>query len=242
MAAGAGPRASNHFRFRCRGPGRWRGGPLRRRVVSGGNTPCRAGAGDFFGSRPGVLRSRDCYRPGTEPNTTPPSDQRANGGGLCWLLRETSRSKMAAASQRRPTSRLQPRDPQGRPPQDGNDCRATGRAADCPAPYRASVGVGGRQAESRSRLRNLHPRSQWGYPRAPPRARAGNPGGPVAPDPGKGAPPCCWCSAGWAGFMRPGEIRPGRAVQRRLDRSCSCSHRKGTGVSSESTPLASGRS
>ncbi|KAM5266905.1 MORN repeat-containing protein 1 isoform 2-T2 [Hipposideros larvatus] len=119
MAAGAGPRASNHFRFRCRGPGRWRGGPLRRRVVSGGNTPCRAGAGDFFGSRPGVLRSRDCYRPGTEPNTTPPSDQRANGGGLCWLLRETSRSKMAAASQRRPTSRLQPRDPQGRPPQDG---------------------------------------------------------------------------------------------------------------------------
>lgn len=119
MAAGAGPRASNHFRFRCRAPGRWRGGPLRRRVVSGGNTPCRAGADDFFGSRPGVLRSRDCYRPGTEPNTTPPSDQRANGGGLCWLLRETSRSKMAAASQRRPTSRLQPRDPQGRPPQDG---------------------------------------------------------------------------------------------------------------------------
>lgn len=55
--------------------------------------------------------------------TTPLSDQRANGGGLCWLLRETFRGKMAAASQRSPTLRLQRRDAPGRPPQDGNGCR-----------------------------------------------------------------------------------------------------------------------
>lgn len=72
MAAGAEPRTSNHFRFRYRRPVRWRGSPLGGRVVSGGNTPYRAGAGAFFGSRPGLLRSRDCYRPETEPPKTTP--------------------------------------------------------------------------------------------------------------------------------------------------------------------------
>ncbi|XP_023377405.1 MORN repeat-containing protein 1 [Pteropus vampyrus] len=120
MAAWAGPRASNHFRFRRWRSGGWRGGPLGGRNVSGGNAPRRAVAVASSGSEPARIRSRDCYCPGTgPPAATPPSDRRANGGGTCWLLRETASGKMAASSQRNPSSRLQRRDLPRRPPQDG---------------------------------------------------------------------------------------------------------------------------
>lgn len=59
MASGAGPRASNHFRFRCGRPGRWRGGRVGGRDVSGGNSPRYASAVASSGSGPRQLRSRD---------------------------------------------------------------------------------------------------------------------------------------------------------------------------------------
>ena len=132
MAVGAELGASNHFRFRCRCPGRWRGGPLDGRDVSGGNAPCCACVLVSSGSGPAELQSRDCYRPGTDPP--------ANGGELCWLLRK------------REAARWQPRAegtraPVGRPGTRGGGRRGTVMAA---GGGRVSVrdGGGGRRASS----------------------------------------------------------------------------------------------
>lgn len=116
MAVGAELGASNHFRFRCRCPGRWRGGPLDGRDVSGGNAPCCACVLVSSGSGPAELQSRDCYRPGTDPP--------ANGGELCWLLRK------------REAARWQPRAegtraPVGRPGTRGGGRRGTGMVSTC---------------------------------------------------------------------------------------------------------------
>lgn len=118
------------------------------------------------------------------------------------MLRETASGKMAASSQRNPSSHLQRRDLPGRPPQDGNGCwSGPGHGAGGRRPCTLPDLRRGRREAARAPDPGLEPLSPdpRGAPPCAPTSPSGTPRALVASDPGRGAPP--WVG----GALRPGD-------------------------------------